>query len=117
MCARFDGGRLSSDGGVLLLREIERRLGIAELLGCRVTDERDPASTTLTYADMIWARMFAIACGYEDCDDVDALRFDPAFFFDSCDHDAALCPETARYLEDQLKPLMRLANIKSVRQA
>ncbi len=35
-CARFDGGRLSSDGGVLLLREIERRLEIAELLGSRV---------------------------------------------------------------------------------
>ncbi len=46
LCARFDGGRLSSDGGVLLLAGIERRLGIAELLGSRVTDERDPASTT-----------------------------------------------------------------------
>ncbi len=55
LCARFDGGRLSSDGGVLLLREIERRLGIAELLACRVTDQRDPASTTHSYADMIRA--------------------------------------------------------------
>ena len=79
LCARFDGGRLSSDGGVLLLREIERRLGIAELLDCRVTDERDPASMTHSYADMIRARLFAIACGYEDCDDLDVLRFDPAF--------------------------------------
>lgn len=79
LCARLDGGRLSSDGGVLLLREIEGRLGIGELLASRVTDERDPASTTHTYADMIRARMFAIACGYEDCDDLDALRFDPAF--------------------------------------
>ncbi len=79
LCARFDGGRLSSDGGVLLLREIERRLGIAELLGSGVTDEGDPASTTHSYADMIRARLFAIACGYEGCDDLDALRFDPAF--------------------------------------
>jgi hypothetical protein len=79
LCARFDGGRLSSDGGVLLLGEIERRLGIAELLASCVSDERDPACTTHTYADMIRARMFAIACGYEDCDDLDALRFDPAF--------------------------------------
>ncbi len=46
LCARFDGGGLSSDGGVLLLREIERWLGIAELFATRVTDERDPASTT-----------------------------------------------------------------------
>ncbi len=79
LCARFDGGRLSSDGGVLLFPGIERRLGIADLLASCVTDERDPASTTHSYADMIRARMFAIACGYEDCDDLDALRFDPAF--------------------------------------
>ncbi len=42
LCARFDGGRLSSDGGVLLLREIERRLGIAELLACRVATNAIP---------------------------------------------------------------------------
>ena len=77
--ARFDGGRLSSDGGVLLLREIENGLGLAELLSSCMKDQRDPSSTTHTQADMIRARMFAIACGYEDCDDLDALRFDPAF--------------------------------------
>ncbi len=93
MCARFDGGRLSSDGGVLLLREIERRLGIAELLACRVTDERDPASTTHSYADMIRARMFAIACGYEDCDDLDALRSDP---IRRSSYPAGACPKPAR---------------------
>ena len=71
--------RLSSDGGVLLFPGIERRLGIADLLASCVTDERTPASTTHTYADMIRARMFAIACGYEDCDDLDVVRFDPAF--------------------------------------
>ena len=77
--ARFDGGRLSSDGGVLLLREIEIGLGLADLLSSCVKDERDPSSTTHSQADMIRARMFAIACGYEDCDDLDVLRFDPAF--------------------------------------
>ena len=71
-CARFDGG-------ARLLRGIERRLGIAELLASCVSAARDPASATHIYADMIRARMFAIACGYEDCDDLDALRFDPAF--------------------------------------
>jgi len=77
--ARFDGGRLSSDGGVLLLREIENGLGLAERLSSCMKDDRDPVSTTHTQADMIRARMFAIACGYEDCDDLDVLRFDPAF--------------------------------------
>ena len=71
LCARFDGGRLSSDGGVLLLRGIEKRLDIAARLAGCLTDGRDPASTTHSYADMIRARMFAIACGYEDCDGLD----------------------------------------------
>jgi len=77
--ARFDGGRLSSDGGVLLLREIENGLGLAERLASCMKDERDPSSLRHSQADMIRARMFAIACGYEDCDDLDTLRFDPAF--------------------------------------
>ena len=57
--ARFDGGRLSSDGGVLLLREVEH--GLAELLASCLADERDPSSTRHSHADMIRARMFAIA--------------------------------------------------------
>ena len=79
LCARFDGGRLSSDGGVLLLRGIEQRLGLCDLLAGCLADPRDPGSTIHSHADMIRARLFAIACGYEDCDDLDALRFDPAF--------------------------------------
>ena len=79
LCARFDGGRLSSDGGVLLLRGIEHGLGLADVLASCMADERDPSNTRHSHADMIRARMFAIACGYEDCDDLDGLRFDPAF--------------------------------------
>ncbi len=63
LCVRFDGGRLSSDGGVLVLREIEKRLGLAARLAGCLADARDPQSTTHSYADMIGARMFAIACG------------------------------------------------------
>ena len=71
---------LSSDGGdAVAARQFEKRLGIAARLAGCLTDGRDPASTTHSYADMIRARMFAIACGYEDCDDLDVLRFDPAF--------------------------------------
>ena len=71
LCARFDGGRLSSDGGVLLLREVEHGLGLAGRLASCLRDDRDPWCTTQSQADMIRARMFAIACGYEDCDDLD----------------------------------------------
>ena len=77
--ARFDGGRLSSDGGVLLLRGIEHGLALADVLASCMADERDPSSTRHSQSDMIRARMFAIACGYEDCDDLDSLRSDPAF--------------------------------------
>lgn len=77
--ARFDGGRLSSDGGVVLLRELEARFGLAATLAGCLPDRRDPAQVSHDMADMIRARLFAIACGYEDCNDLDELRIDPAF--------------------------------------
>ena len=77
--ADFDGGRLTSDGGVMLLAMAERRLGIAARLARLVPDRRDPARVTHTLTDMIRARIFAIAMGYEDADDLDHLRRDPAF--------------------------------------
>ena len=72
--ATFDGGRLSSDGGVLILREIERKLGLAAALSRHIPDDRDRTRITHSYSDMTRARMLVIAGGYEDCDDVDALR-------------------------------------------
>ena len=107
---RFDGGRLSSDGGVLVLREIEKRLGLAARLAGCLSDARDPASTTHSYADMIGARMFAIACGYEDCGDLDVLRFDPAFKL-ACGR----LPESGRDLISQ-PTLSRLENAPSWRE-
>ncbi|UTD25595.1 IS1380 family transposase [Bradyrhizobium sp. WD16] len=77
--ADFDGGRLTSDGGVMLLAMAERRLGIADRLARAFPDRRNPSRITHTLADMIRARTFAIACGYEDADDLDCLRTDPAF--------------------------------------
>ena len=75
----FDGGRLSSDAGVLLLREVERELGIAERLAACVTDRRDAARIDHTVVEMLKLRMFAIAAGYADADDCDSLRDDPVF--------------------------------------
>ena len=77
--AAFDGGRLSSDGGVMLLSMAERRLGVAERLARCIPDRRDPSRIAHTIAGMIRARVFAICCGYEDADDLDVLRSDPAF--------------------------------------
>jgi hypothetical protein len=77
--ADFDGGRLTSDGGVMLLSMAERRLGIADRLARIFPDRRDPTRITHSLADMIRARVFAICCGYEDANDLDSLRTDPAF--------------------------------------
>ncbi len=81
----------------------------ARLAGC-VADARDPASTSHSYADMIGARLFAIACGYEDCDDLDVLRFDPAFKL-ACGR----LPESGRDLMSQ-PTLSRLENAPSWRE-
>lgn len=75
----FDGGLLSSDGGVLLLRDVERRLKIAERLARCLVDRRDPLRIDHEIVEMLRLRMFLIAAGYEDADDCDSLRADPAF--------------------------------------
>ncbi|HEX6012950.1 MAG TPA: IS1380 family transposase, partial [Geminicoccaceae bacterium] len=77
--ADFDGGRLTSDAGVLVLAEIERRLGIAERLARCLTDPRAPGQVRHTLAEMIRFRVLLIAAGYADANDCDALRTDPAF--------------------------------------
>jgi hypothetical protein len=77
--AAFDGGRLTSDGGVMLLAAAERRLGVAGRLAGLIADPRNPLFITHSVADILRARILAIACGYEDADDLDKLRTDPGF--------------------------------------
>jgi hypothetical protein len=75
----FDAGRLTSDGGVLVLAEVERRLGVAERLARCLEDPRAPERVRHGLAEMIRFRALLIAAGYEDANDCDALRADPAF--------------------------------------
>ena len=75
----FDGGRLTSDAGVLVLSQIERRLGLAERLAACLNDPRSPDRIRHDLAEMIRFRMLMIAAGYEDANDCDALRADPVF--------------------------------------
>ena len=77
--ARFDGGRLSSEGGLLALREIDRRLGIADRLAACLKDPRMPQKVVHRLAEIIRFRMLMIVAGYEDGNDADALRRDPMF--------------------------------------
>ena len=75
----FDGGRLTLDAGVLVLAEIERRLGLAERLARCIKDPRAPERVRHDLAEMIRFRALLIAAGYPDANDCDALRTDPAF--------------------------------------
>ncbi len=79
LSARFDGGALTSDAGLLALREVERRLDVAGRLATGIDDPRDPARTVHSIADILRFRMLLIAAGYEDGIDANALRADPVF--------------------------------------
>ena len=79
LAAAFDGGRITSDGGVLLLAQAERAMGICRRLAACIADRRDPSRVIHALDDILRARIFAIACGYEDADDLDTLRDDPGF--------------------------------------
>src|SRR5271157_4467075 len=72
--AKFDGGLLSSDGGVLVLREVERRLRVADRLAACMVDPRAPDLITHNPADILRFRLLMITPGYEDGNDASSLR-------------------------------------------
>jgi hypothetical protein len=75
--ARFDGGDVTSDGGGLLLRELDERLGVTRAFAACFTDHRNPDLIEHTVEDLVAQRVFGLALGYEDLNDHDALRHDP----------------------------------------
>ena len=76
--ADFNGGRLTTDAGVLLLREVDRQIGLIDAINEAIPDPRDPRYTTHQQREMIAQRIFSIALGYEDLNDQQTLREDPA---------------------------------------
>lgn len=77
--AHFGGGEITSDGGVLLLREAENRLGLLQRVAALLPDKRCKSKSQHSLEQMLRQRVFAIALGYEDCNDHDYLRHDIAF--------------------------------------
>lgn len=75
----FDGGCVSSDAGILLLKEIDARLGLTNGLSACIQDKRQQSKVQQSVWDMLRQRIFGIAQGYEDCNDFDTLCSDPAF--------------------------------------
>ena len=76
--AEFSGGDITSDGGVLLLREIDRRLGLLKSVDEVIHDPRDPRYVSHSQLSLLRQRIYGIALGYEDLNDHEALRTDPA---------------------------------------
>ncbi len=75
--ADFDGGTTTSDGGALLLRQAESKIGIVDRIVGALCDRRHQSYIDHTYIDLIKQRVFQIACGYEDANDSNDLRSDP----------------------------------------
>ena len=77
--AVFDGGILTSDSWVMLLREAEARIGILHRMVAALTDHRHPSYVDHQTVDLVKQRVFQMACGYEDANDCNTLREDPGF--------------------------------------
>ena len=76
--ARFDEPRVSSDGGVLYMREVDRQIGLIDTLVAAIEDNRRQSHISHQLAELFRQRTYQIGCGYEDADDCDHLRTDPA---------------------------------------
>jgi hypothetical protein len=107
----FDGGTQSSDAGLLLLREAERKLGVCRRLAAAMPDRRDPDRIEHEMFEMVMARASAIACGHKDAIDLDRLRHDPLMKVA-----VGRCPETGAPLASQ-STISRLENAPSKTEA
>ena len=76
--ARFDEPRVSSDGGVLYMREVDQQIGLMDRLVEAIDDPRRQSHIDHMLAELLRQRTYQISCGYEDADDCDHLRADPA---------------------------------------
>ena len=75
--ANFEGGALSSDGGLMLLREVDRRIGLSKAVAGALHDPRNQGMIVHEMRDLVAQRLYALCCGYEDLNDHAALRRDP----------------------------------------
>lgn len=76
--ADFLGGRLTSDAGALLLREVDRRIHLLDAVNESIPDPRDPRYTVHDQRAMLAQRIISLALGYEDLNDQQTMRLDPA---------------------------------------
>src|ERR1700751_4649933 len=73
----FDGGHVSSDGGGVLLAQLDRSYGYLQRFSACFCDYRDPEQMEHTLQELLRQRVYALGLGYEDLNDHDSLRWDP----------------------------------------
>ena len=76
---RFDGGNMTSDGGVMLLAKLDRRLGLLDAAAGAIADPREPCAIKHSIRDMLRQRVYALVQGWEDLNNHAQLRQDAAY--------------------------------------
>ncbi len=75
----FQGSRVTSDGGLILVRELDERLGMGELIARQLSDSRCGRNTQLPLADLVRQSVYSWLAGYEDLNDAERVSVDPTF--------------------------------------
>jgi hypothetical protein len=108
--ASVDGGDITSDAGWLFVAAADQHVGVTAALASALVDQRDPAKILDSQLDLVRERVYAITMGYEDANDLDRLKADPAL--------KLVCgqlPQSGEALASQ-PPLSRLENTVSARE-
>jgi hypothetical protein len=114
----FQGARVTSDGGLILVRELDERLGFSALTGQHLTDPRRGKNTQLPLADLVRQSVYSRLVGYEDVNDAGRLSQDPAFRLigskEICERGAALTSRLQSFETELLRQAENLAGLAAL---
>ncbi|MDQ7065014.1 MAG: transposase [candidate division KSB1 bacterium] len=117
VCLDFDDARISSDGGLLMLRQVEEELGLIHALASVLKDSRHPSYVKHRMDELLGQRLVQIACGDEEANDCDQLRSEPGLKMfcgrlPETDLDSASQPTQSRFEHRISRPMLhRLAEV------
>lgn len=113
--ADFDGGNVSSDGGLLLVKETDQRLGLIDRIATRLDDQRQPGKVRHEIATMLRQRVMGLCAGWEDLNDSDQLRADTIHEL-AADGELASAPTLCRFENAQSRQAALAVNEEFVEQ-
>ena len=91
----FQGSHVTSDGGLILVRELDERLGLGELIDEHLSDSRQGTNKQFTLADLLRQSIYSRLAGYEDLNDAERVSIDPTFRLIGSQKNCAACRRTA----------------------